>query len=185
VNIPLEFATHEAGHLIVGLRIGLVEQGIVFRPLPPGEAARAVYTFSDPQTSLVRCFAGLLAHLQLLPDTIKPHLRLAYTHSIIFTPEHPYYNDLTVEERNFLSGAQDDMAFARGFASQIAPTDSASVIQRMRAAEAQARDFVTASSHIISLVAADIVAFGLEPDSDTMEFVYYSNLRANKFIQNA
>jgi|GEM_PF-2423026 len=185
MNIPLEFATHEAGHLVVGLRIGLVEQGIVFRPVRPGEAAQAVYTFTDPQTSLVRSFGGLLAHLHVLPDTLEPHLRLAYAHSIIFTPDHPHYNALTKDERTFLSGAQTDMALARSFAGQIMPADSASVIQRMRAAEVQARDLITASAHHISLIAADIIAFGLEPDSDEGHFVHYSVQRANELIRNA
>jgi hypothetical protein len=182
MKIERAFAFHEAGHLIVGLKLGLVEQGIVFRPLNPGEGAQAVYTLDNPELSLVRCFAGLLAQLYLLPDSIEPHLRRAYTHSLIFEPDHPYFNDLTDAERDFLSGAHTDLVFARHFAAQLAPDNSAKAVEIMRASEARARDLVLASAEDISVVATDIVAFGQEPEADHPHFVLYSAERAKKLI---
>ena len=184
MEIEPSFSFHEAGHMVVGLELGLVEQGIVFRPLQPGEAAQAVYTFKDPETSLVRCFAGLLAHPYLLPESIEPHLRAAYTHSIIFEPDHPHFDDLTNDEREFLSGARTDLALARQFANELVSDAPKEAVALMRTSEESARKLVLNSSKGISLIAADIIAFGMEPEADNPHFVLYSAQRAKGLIQD-
>ena len=146
------------------------------------EGAQAVFTRGDPKTSLVRCFAGLLAVLALLPDSIKPHLRRAYNHSIIFTPDHPHYNELTVDERNHLSGARADMELARIYASQIQPNGAESVKQRLRDAEQEARTLVLECRSLISMVAEDIVAWGTDPDTDSTPMALYPPERAKGIV---
>jgi hypothetical protein len=49
VVIPLTISQfiHEAGHLVVGLRLGLHEQGILFVGIRPDEAAGSIYTERD------------------------------------------------------------------------------------------------------------------------------------------
>jgi len=183
MNISLEVATHEAGHLVVGLRLGLQEQGVVFRPIKPGEGAQAVFTQGNPKNSLVRCFAGLLAVLSLLPDSIKPHLRRAYNHSIIFTPDHPHYNELTVDERNHLSGASLDMELARMYSSQMQPNAAESVKRRLCEAEQEARALVLECRSLISMVAEDIVAWGTDPDTDSTPMALYPPERAKEIIR--
>jgi hypothetical protein len=185
MKIEPAFPFHEGGHLVTGLRLGLTEQGIVFRPLKPGDAAHAVYTFKDPQTSLVRCFAGLLAQLHLLPDSLEPHLVHAYTHSIIFEPDHPHFNALTDEERDFLSGARTDMIFARKFGADIVPGAPIEALELMRASEKTARHLIVSAAADIAAVAKDVVAFGSEPEAGNPHFVLYSAERAKQHIQHS
>lgn len=182
--IPPEVAVHEAGHLVVGLRLGLDEQGIAFRPFKPGEAAGAwcKYLGRAPDTAIIRSLAGLLAHLHLLPTTIPSHLRLAYAHSVIIDLKHPHYNSLTGEERGFLSGAKTDLEMAWSFASQVVGHNEQKALSRMRTAERKARLQVEKCAGDISKVVADIGIWAKEPDREFDAMLLYTPSRATAVI---
>jgi hypothetical protein len=184
VNITEEIATHEAGHLVVGLRIGIQEQGILFAATGD-EAAQSWFSDRDPAKSLRRSFGGLLAHLILLPGSLEPHLRAAYEHSIIFTPDHPHYWRLTEEEREFLSGARTDMARARGYAARLHPDSAADALACLRDAEAETRALLTRHADDVSRIVADIRAWNAEPDRHDEGMPLYPPQRADGLIRNA
>jgi hypothetical protein len=126
MKIPNELATHEAGHLVIGLRIGIDEQGIGFRPPRPRQVAASwcKHLDRDPQKAIIRSFSGLLAHIRLLPDSIAPDLGRAYAHSIIIDPEHPNFHELAQSDREFLSGAKDDMGMSWTYALDLKPASN-------------------------------------------------------------
>jgi hypothetical protein len=185
VNIPKEVATHEAGHLVVGLLIGIQEQGILFAAVEPDEAAQAWFSDIDSAKSLRRSFGGLLAQLIVLPGSLEPHLRAAYEHSIIFTPEHPHYSRVTADERDFLSGARTDMICARGHAASLHPDSPAAGLACLREAEAETRTLLTRHSDDVSCVVADILVWATEPERKDEFMPLYPPQRANKLIRKA
>lgn len=184
ITIGPEVAIHEAGHLVVGLRLGLDEQGIAFRPFRHGEAAGAWCKRLDfaPDKAIIRSLAGLLAHLYLLPATILPHLRIAYEHSVIIDVEHPHHNNLTGVEREFLSGAKTDVQMAWSYASQMVGRNEQKALGCLRAAERKARLHVKQCAEDIRRVAADIGIWAKEPDREYDVMLLYTPNRATAAI---
>lgn len=180
-----ELATHEAGHLVVGLRIGIDEQGIAFRPPRPGEAAGAWCKDLDrhPQKAIIRSLSGLLAHIHLLPDTITPDLRRAYAHSIIIDADHPNFHELTAADRDFLSGAKTDMHMAWSYALQLKRNNQKQALSYLRNAERKARSLIAECAANISKVVNDIHLWSAEPDREDDVMLLYPSHRAKAVIR--
>lgn len=172
--------------MIVGFHLGIEEQGIVFRTQRPDEAAQAYYNSNTSnQNKLVRSFAGLHAHLALLPESIEPHLREAYRHSIVFTPAHPFYNRVSEEERTFVSGARSDLQLIASFAEIEHPGDPQAQSEAIRMAEIQARDVIANRLHDIVRVVDDIFMWAEEPEREIDPMLLYSARRAKSVINPA
>lgn len=185
MKIPNELVTHEAGHLVVGLRIGIDEQGIAFRPPRPGEAAGAWCKDLDrhPQKAIIRSLSGLLAHIHLLPDTIAPDLRRAYAHSIIIDPDHPNFHELAAADRDFLSGSKTDMHMAWSYALQLKRNDQKQALACLRNAERKARSLIVECAASISRVVDDIYLWSAEPDREDDFMLLYPPHRAEAVIR--
>jgi hypothetical protein len=184
MKISNELATHEAGHLVIGLRIGIDEQGIVFCPPAPGQAAGAWCKNLDlyPQKAIIRSFSGLLAHIHLLQNSIAPDLQRAYAYSIIIDPEHPSFHELKEDDREFLSGAKDDMAMAWGFALKLTSNNQRKALDCLRKAELKARSLIAECGADIFRVVNDIHVWAAEPDREFDGIPLYPPNRAEKAI---
>lgn|ERR1035437_5643480 len=182
--ISKEIAVHEAGHLVIGLHLGMDEQGIAFRPLTATHGPVAWYRklASDKEKAIIRSFSGLLAQVQLLPDSIHADLRLAYNHSIIIDSNHPSFNILKVSDREFLSGAKDDVAMAWNFALQLANNQESDALICLRNLEIQARKLVFDFAPDIARVAEDIKLWSQEPDRKYDFMLLYPHQRAQAVI---
>jgi hypothetical protein len=176
---------HETGHLTVGLCLGLDEYGIGFAPPAPGHAAGAWARNldHDPGKAVVRALAGLLAHLYVLPNTIKPDtLRDAYRRSIILTPDHPDFSNVTAEDRRRLSGAETDMNQARRMATLLHPNDEKALISCLRGAEDRARSIVNNNSNTMLKIIQDIEGWSREPERLDDALLIYPATRAKEFL---
>jgi hypothetical protein len=180
MKISNEIAIHEAGHLVVGLRIGIDEQGIAFRSPGPGQAAGAWCRHPDRNLlkAIIRSFSGLLAHIHLLPDSIAPDLRRAYAHSIIIDSEHPCFRTLAPSDREFLSGTRDDMDMAWAYALNLNGNNQKQALAYLREAERKTRSLVIESADNISRVADDIQVWSIEPDRKDDYLLLYPPHRA-------
>jgi hypothetical protein len=188
MKIPNELATHEAGHLVVGLRIGMDEQGILFGTLRPDEAGGAVckHLDSDQKKAIIRSFAGLLAHIHLLPNSIAPDLRRAYMHSIIVEPNHPNFHEIAHEDRDFLSGAKTDIRMAWSFAMRLNHDNQKQSLSYLRSVEHKTRSLIVECAPNISRVVDDIHLWSAEPDRESeymKRMSLYSSHRAKAVIQ--
>lgn len=183
-NAPIGYSSqmqvlyvHEAGHMVVGHRIGLFEQGVKFGALPPGEAAQAFYTRGEPFLNARRGLAGLLAHMELLPETIPAPLLKEYRKSIIFDGVHPALGLVSPEDREFMSGAKDDLAFARGYAADVLGSDLSKINEKLREFEADVRNIVAANSVLILRVAEDMETWVASDDPNKNAWLFYSASR--------
>jgi hypothetical protein len=160
------------------------EQGIAFRPLTATHGPVAWYRklASDKEKAIIRSFSGLLAQVQLLPDSIHADLRLAYNHSIIIDSNHPSFNILKVSDREFLSGAKDDVAMAWNFALQLANNQESDALICLRNLEIQARKLVFDFAPDIARVAEDIKLWSQEPDRKYDFMLLYPHQRAQAVI---
>jgi hypothetical protein len=185
MKIPNELATHEAGHLVVGLRIGIDEQGIVFRPPAPGQAAGACCKNldRDPQKAIIRSFSGLLAHIHLLPNSIAPDLRRAYAHSIIIDTKHPNFHEIAESDREFLSGAKDDLSMAWAYALNLTRNNPKQAIACLRNAERKTRSLIIECADNISRVVDDIHLWSSESDREFDGIPLYPPNRAKAVMQ--
>jgi hypothetical protein len=185
ITIQRDQAVHEVGHLVVGLHLGINEQGIAFRTGRRDEAAQAWYRDATPQQLLLRSFAGILAHLTILPESLQAHLRDAYSHSVLLTPDHPHFGRLTAEEREFVSGARTDIELARNAAAAIHPKNPTAAETSLREAEKETRLIVAQQRLKILRVTNDIYAWASEPDRQFDPMLLYPPQRARNIIQNA
>lgn len=185
IEIERTVAVHEAGHLVIGLILGIDEQGVVFRPLRPDEGAQAWNRKASDRQMLVRAFAGILAHLLLLPESFPPGLKNAYNHSVIFTPQHPYFHLILPEDREFLSGAATDLAHARCIAAAMHPGDSSAADKCLMDAEREARALVQQHLPQIERVVADIHTWAAEPDRQFDVMLLYPPQRAKAMISTS
>lgn len=185
MKISDELATHEAGHLVVGLRIGLDEQGIEFFPAKPGEAARAWWKDLDqnPRRAITRSFSGLLAQIHLLPDSIAADMRRAYEHSIIIVPDHPCFHEISPSDREFLSGAKDDMGMAWTRALKFKNGDEKQALAYLRKLELKTRPLVVECAANILHVVKDIHLWASEPDREFEAMALYPGYRAEAVLQ--
>lgn len=170
---------------MVGLRIGIDEQGIAFRPPGPGKAAGAwcKHLDRDPQKAIIRSFSGLLAHVHLLPDTIAPDLRRAYAHSIIIDPDHPNFNELAAADRDFLSGAKTDIHMSWSYALHLNRNDQKQALSCLRNAERKARSLIAECAAKISRVVDDIHLWSGEPDREDDFMLLYPLHRAKAAME--
>ena len=178
-------AVHEVGHMVVGFKLHVDEQGIVFRTGRADEAAQAWFRHASLEQLLVRSFAGVLAHLAVLPETLDPRLREAYSHSVIFTSDHPHFDRLTAEERDFVSGARTDLQLARDAATSMNPQDPDAAATALRDAEHQARSIVAAHTNNILRITDDIYVWAAEPDREDDFLLLYPPSRAKALIRTA
>jgi hypothetical protein len=177
-------AVHEAGHLVIGSQIGMDEQGISFRPPTSthGAGAWCRNLASDKEKAIIRSFSGLLAQIQLLPDSINADLRLAYNHSVIIDSSHPSFNILKVSDREFLSGAKDDVAMAWNFALKLTNNQESKALICLRNLEIQARKLVFDFAPDIARVVEDIKLWFQEPDRINDFMLLYPPQRAQAII---
>ena len=183
LTIERHVAVHEVGHLTVGLHVGIDEQGIVFRPDRHDQTAQAWYRGVTPQQLISRSLAGILAHLIILPQTLEPHLRESYQHSVIFTPDHPFFNRLTPAERGFISGAGTDLEIAYSASMGIFPTSPGSVIKLLREVEQQTRSIIVQQRQSILRIVDDIYAWASEDDRRDDVMFLYPVQRASSLIR--
>jgi hypothetical protein len=102
---------HEAGHVVVGNALGALEDVVLYTG-DVDEPFRAYFTASDLAVKIKRSLAGLLAHVEILPDSFDEPLLHAYQESIIFTPSHSFWTSLLQQRRASMSGAETDLKFA-------------------------------------------------------------------------
>lgn len=184
MKILPEVIVHEAGHLVVGHFLGVREDGIIFAGAQANEAAGAWYSKLDTpplDKIIVRSFAGLLAHVHLMPETLAPQLCSAYRHSIIFTPSHPYYTRIAPKERDFLSGAHKDMEIAWDCARRLCSNES-EALASLQSLERKARALVGEHSHIIIHIAEDVKQWSNEPDRKYDGFPIYPYQQRAKVV---
>lgn len=172
---------HEVGHMVVGLCIGIVEDCIDFYPAA-GEVARARYSSLgvSPVQIIKRSLGGLLCEVLLLPKTIEPRLLNAYKHSIIIVEGHPFFNDLNAEERDFLSGARDDMRGARMLAMESSEQNCSGAIDSLREAETEVRKIILQQRAGICRVVRDIREW--ERSLNKGDLPIYGAAQARKFL---
>ena len=185
MKISDELATHEAGHLVIGLRIGLDEQGIEFFPGKPGEAARAWWKDLDknPRRAITRSFSGLLAQIQLQPDSIADDMRQAYEHSIIIVPDHPHFDRISPADREFLSGAKDDVGMAWARALKFKNGSEKQALAFLRKLELKTRALIAECADNILRVVEDIHLWASEPDREFEAIALYPGHRAEALLK--
>ena len=182
--ISKEIAVHEAGHLVIGLHLGMDEQGITFRP-PTGNHGAGAWCrnlASDKEKAIIRSFSGLLAQIQVLPNSIRANLRLAYNHSVIIDSNHPSFNIVKASDREFLSGAKDDVAMAWNFALELTNNQESKALICLRNLETQARKLVFNYASDIAGVVEDIKLWFQEPDRMNDFMLLYPPQRAQAII---
>lgn len=173
---------HEAGHLIVGLLIGIREQGITFRQ-QNDQAGQAYFTIDSPEKNLRRALAGILAQLELMPGTIEPTLLEPFRISVILDDFHPSIEKIAVEDRRFCSGAKDDMEIARTQALRIVGRDQQKISECLRCHEEVVRTLIRDNRELISTVADDIETWLLEVTPETNPLMLYSPSRAKAILE--
>lgn len=149
---------HEAGHLVIGLRLGIREQGLTFYRTET-EAAQAYFTLDTPANNLRRALAGVLAQLAIIPESIEPAVREAFRRSVILDEFHPDYDKVAEGDRAFASGARDDLNVARKAAEAMVGRDRKHVGECLRGHETEARALVAANQAAIIAVAEDVTAW--------------------------
>jgi len=174
---------HEAGHMVIGNALGLVEQGVVFAGEREGEAAQAWYSKDDPKKIAKRSLAGLLAHVRLMPDSILEPLLAAYRESIVFDDAHPADDTISNEDKEFLSGARYDIQIARQCAESVVGTDPTKVVDLLRGIESEVRELVAQNESQISAVAEDMKAWHETENPDDNPLMIYSPLRMNAILE--
>lgn len=187
MQLTNELVAHEAGHLVIGLLIGIDEQGIAFRPPGPGQAAGAwcKHLDRDLHKAIIRSFSGLLSHFHLIKDSIAPDLRRAYAHSIVIDPEHPNYHEINQADREFLSGAKDDIAMAWSFALRLKRKDQNKALEHLRSAENEAKALIEENATNILSVMEDIHEWSGEPDREYDFMLLYPPRRAVDVIRRS
>lgn len=182
--ISKEIVVHEAGHLVIGLHLGMDEQGITFRPhtATHGAGAWCRNLASDKEKAIIRAFSGLLAQIHLLPDSIHANLRLAYNQSIIIDSKHPSFDILKASDLEFLSGAKDDVAMAWNFALKLTNNQESAALICLRNLEIQARKLVIDFASDIARVVEDIKQWSQEPDREHDFMLLYPHQRAQAVI---
>ena len=173
---------HEAGHLVIGLRLGIREQGLSFYRTET-EAAQAYFTLDTPANNLRRALAGVLAQLAIIPESIEPAVREAFSRSVILDEFHPDYDKVAEGDRDFASGARDDLNVARKAAEAMVGRDRKQVGECLRGYETEARALVAANQAAIIAVAEDITAWMETVTTDENPLLLYSPERARGILQ--
>jgi hypothetical protein len=174
---------HEAGHLVIGHRIGVFEQGITF--IRGGdEAAQAIFTLSTPIRNLRRALAGVLAQLELVPESIEPsEVRDAFQVSVILDSFHPHYARVSADERVFASGARDDLRWATQIAISRVGDDPERVSKLLRRHEKYVRNLVRKNRDAIVAIVTDIEVWAQEDIALERPTCFYSGVRAKEVIE--
>jgi hypothetical protein len=173
---------HEAGHMIVGHRVGLREDGVKFGDLPPGEAAQAWFQGGDLLSRAKRCLGGLLAQVELMPETIVPALLEAYRKSIVFDEAHPSCELISPEDRDFMSGAKDDLIYARAYIAQVLGSDQGAINSKLRELEVEIKTLVARNAAAISSVAEDMEVWINSDDPSKNSWLFYSASRMRDIL---
>ena len=176
---------HEAGHMVIGNALGLDEQGVEFAGVREGGAARAWYSQDDPKKTAMRSLAGLLAHVNLMPDAIPEPLLAAYRKSIVFDDAHPAGDTISDEDKEFLSGACDDIKIARRWAESVVGTDPTDmdVVDLLREIESEVRELVAQNASQILAVAKDMKTWHEHENHDDNAMMLYSPQRMNAILE--
>ena len=173
---------HEAGHLVIGLRLGIREQGLTFYRTET-EAAQAFFTLDTPAKNLRRALAGVLAQLAIIPESIEPAVREAFRSSVILDEFHPDYDKVAEGDRAFASGARDDLNVARKAAEAMVGRDRKQVGECLRGHETEVRALVAANQAAIIAVAEDITAWMETVTTNENPLLLYSPERARGILQ--
>ena len=172
--MPAIVYIHEAGHMVIGNAIGITEQGVAFAGVKPGEAAQSWYSKIDHELTVKRSLAGLLAQIKILPDSIEGKLLEAYHTSIVFDEAHPADGSISSEDKEFLSGARDDLQIARSNAAAIVGGKPAEVVKYLRRIESEVRDLVDTKAGDICAVAADMEDWHKSENPEENPMMLYS-----------
>lgn len=173
---------HEAGHLVIGLRLGIREQGLTFYRTET-EAAQAHFTLDTPANNLRRALAGVLAQLAIIPESIEPAVREPFRLSIILDEFHPDHAKVAEGDRAFASGARDDLNIARKAAEALVGRDRKQVSECLRGHETEVRALVATNRAAIIAVAEDIATWMETVTTDENPLLLYSPARARGILQ--
>ena len=178
--IPRHVVIHEVGHMVVGLHLGVDEQGIEFRE-SGGDLAKAWYRCAGPEQLMMRSLAGISAHVLMVPSSLEPRIRAAYLHSVLFTPDHPHYSSLSAGELASLSGASVDLKLAHEAASKLYPHDPEKAREALRNGEDQVRIIIRKRLSDIERIANDVAIWAQEDDRE-YDGMFYHVGRARALI---
>lgn len=149
MNIDRTVIVHEAGHVLVGLDVGMREDVIAFEGARVGEGAASFSHSDDPEKWMLRCFGGVLAEICLDPEGIDQHLLEAYGYGVILDPGHPFFDEFENRERDFLPTAWHDICDAQVWAAQLAQEHGGTAIGHLRQGERRARKIVERRDQIL------------------------------------
>jgi hypothetical protein len=174
---------HEVGHLVIGFILGIKQQGIQFAGnLLQNEGARAWYdTSADPQLLARQSLAGVLSECEISPKFLSPNLLIAYRHSVIITPNHPHFNDLTEADRKSMSGVTD-LKNAQDFARRVVGPSESAVREFLMVCEGETRELVRSRAEEINNVVDDIQRWLQTPDARYDPNMFYDIEKAKRLL---
>ena len=170
MKAPLTTLIHEAGHVVIALRLGVVIPSVSFYR---DGSALADYGSNrvDSEARTTISLAGILSNIELTPDEINAPLLRALRFSIIFDEKDHPPGALEKEEPHFPLGADTDLHIARTIARKLLGTeDTHLVTSYLRNLEQRVKGMIVNDRSVIADLADMMDQFLTESDDDPVEF---------------
>jgi hypothetical protein len=171
---------HEIGHMVVGLAVGIREQGVSFIKRPR-EDAQAYYDRSGPPEKLVRrSLGGILAQIEYEPDSLAGDLLEAFKKGVILDRYHPDAATDYLGQIRVPTQARDDLRDAMCFGARALGSGGKKLSAYLAAVEAEVREIIRARPRAIAAIVSDVEKWWEEPERKIAPI--YSAVRVRKIF---